>query len=57
MKKFAFIFFIAFAFNFNVKACPYQKMAEVDSKLYSNKNINTETLLRFLTLELKGSKS
>lgn len=56
MKKFAFIFFIAFAFNFNVKACPYQKMAEVDSKLYSNKNINTETFAKISNLRIEGEQ-
>ena len=30
-------------------ACPYQKMAEVDTKLYSEKNISSQTLQKFQT--------
>ncbi len=57
MKKFIFFLGLVFSFSFNVEACPYQKMAEVDSKLYSNKsNINTETFAKISNLRMEGEK-
>ena len=57
MKKFLFLFGFALLINFNAEACPYQKMAEVDSKLYSNKsNINTETFAKISNLRMQGEK-
>ena len=57
MKKTFLTFFMVFAFAFNLEACPYQKMAEVDSKLYSDRsNINTETFAKITNLRMQGEK-
>ena len=38
----------ALAFSLNIEACPYQKMAEVDSKIYSQDNkIEIVKFIRF----------
>lgn len=57
MKKLILSFFLAFIFSFNVEACPYQKMAEVDSKLYSDKEISTKTFSEITNLRMQGEKS
>tara|TARA_B100000963_G_C22145862_1_gene459600 strand:+ start:240 stop:482 length:243 start_codon:yes stop_codon:yes gene_type:complete len=57
MKKTFLTFCIAFAFAFNLDACPYQKMAEVDSKLFSDQSkINTETFAKISNLRIQGEK-
>tara|TARA_A100001015_G_scaffold296841_1_gene377652 strand:+ start:4238 stop:4483 length:246 start_codon:yes stop_codon:yes gene_type:complete len=57
MKYFLMIFSLVFAFSFNAEACPYQKMAEVDSKLFSNDNkINTETFAMVSNLRSQGEE-
>ena len=48
MKSFIFSLLMIFAISFSAQSCPYQKMA-VDTKLYSEKNISSQTLLKFLT--------
>ena len=58
MKKTIFAFCFALAFSFNIEACPYQKMAEVDSKLYSKENkINTQTFAKVSNLRMKGEEN
>lgn len=59
MKKIIICLTFAFAFTFssNIEACPYQKMAEVDSKLFSDKSdINTETFAKISTLRVQGAE-
>lgn len=56
MKNFIFSFFIMILIGFNAQSCPYQKMAEVDSKLYSNKNINTKTFAKISNLRMQGEE-
>ncbi len=57
MKKFILFFALVFAFSLNVEACPYQKMAEVDAKLYSSKsNVNAETFAKISNLRMEGEK-
>ena len=57
MKKTIFAFCFALALSFNIEACPYQKMAEVDSKLYSKENkINTQTFAKVSNLRMKGEE-
>jgi len=53
--KFLYIFF-AVAFSFSVEACPYQKMAEVDSKLYSENSVNSEKFAQITNLKVKGQE-
>ena len=56
MKSFIFSFFIITLISFNAQSCPYQKMAEVDSKLYSNKNISTKTFAKISNLRTQGEE-
>ncbi len=56
MKKFIFGFLMVTAISFNAQSCPYQKMAEVDSKLYSNKNISTKTFAKIANLRTQGEE-
>ena len=59
MKKIIICLTFVFAFTFasNIEACPYQKMAEVDSKLFSEKsNINTEKFAKISNLRVQGSE-
>ena len=57
MKKIIFSFLLAFVFAFNVESCPYQKMAEVDSMLYSKTTqINTKTFAQISNLRNQGEK-
>ena len=50
-------FLIAFALAFNAESCPYQKMAEVDSKLFTEKaNVNNETFAKISDLRAQGEK-
>ncbi len=44
------------AFCFRVEACPYQKMAEVDSKLYSETSVNSENFTKISNLKTKGQE-
>ena len=58
MHKILFIFLFTLAFSMNLEACPYQKMAEVDSKLYSNDyNIKPETFAKITNLRIEGEKA
>ena len=55
MKKIILAFCIVFAFSLKLEACPYQKMAEVDSKLYSKSSkINAETFAKISNLRMQG---
>ena len=59
MKKILICFAFAFAFTFasNTEACPYQKMAQVDSKLFSDKSeLNTETFAKISNLRVQGAE-
>ena len=51
MKKIIFCFCFALAFSLSVDACPYSKMTELDSKLFSDDSqISSLTLSqKFLT--------
>ena len=55
-KTLYFVFAVAVAFSFNLNACPYQKMAEVDSKLYSDNKINSEKFSKINNLRVKGQE-
>ena len=58
MKKIIFSFFATIAFSLTLDACPYQKMAEVDQKLYSkNSNIQPETFAKITNLRIQGEKA
>lgn len=46
--------FCAVAFCFSIEACPYQKMAEVDSKLHSETSVNSEKFTKISNLKTKG---
>ncbi len=57
MKKLILSFFMVLALSANANACPYQKMAEVDSKLYSGENkMNTETFAMISNLRMQGEE-
>ena len=57
MKKIIFSFLLAFVFALNVEACPYQKMAEVDSMLYSKTTqINSQTFAKISNLRNQGER-
>ena len=57
MKKTMFILSFVLFFSLDANACPYQKMAEVDSKLFSNKSsINTETFAQISNLRSQGAE-
>ena len=57
MKKIILCIAAAFVISTGVEACPYQKMAEVDSKLFSNKSsINTETFSKISNLRSQGAE-
>ena len=56
MKTFIFGFLLMTAISFNAYSCPYQKMAEVDSKLYTNKNINSQTFAEISNLRSQGEE-
>ena len=57
MKKIILCLAAAFVISTSAEACPYQKMAEVDSKLYSGENkINTETFAMVSNLRMQGEK-
>ena len=58
MKKNIFIFFAALSFSLALDACPYQKMAEVDQKLYSsNSNIQPEIFAKIANLRVEGENA
>ena len=57
MKKIILCLAAAFVISLSAEACPYQKMAEVDSKLFSNKSsINTETFAQISNLRSQGAE-
>ena len=57
MKKIILCLAATFVISTSVEACPYQKMAEVDSKLFSNKSsINTETFAQISNLRSQGAE-
>ena len=57
MKKIILCLAAAFVTSSNAEACPYQKMAEVDSQLFSNKgSINTETFAQISNLRSQGAE-
>lgn len=56
MKKITLLFSFILFLSLDVNACPYQKMAEVDTKLFSNKSINTQTFAKVSELRSKGEK-
>jgi len=57
MKKIIFCFCLALAFSLNVDACPYQKMAELDSKLFSDDNqISSQTFSKISNLKTQGEE-
>ena len=57
MKKIILCLAAAFFISSSAEACPYQKMAEVDSKLFSNKSsINTETFAQISNLRSQGAE-
>ena len=51
------LFIFALAFTSYLEACPYQKMAEVDEKLYSDSKINPETFAKISNLRMQGEKA
>ena len=54
MKKTIFTLFFVLALGFNAESCPYQKMAEVDTKLQTQvKNVKPETF-KINSLRLEG---
>lgn len=54
MKNIIFIFFFTIFLASNVSACPYQKMAEVNSKLIESQDINSKTLNEITILKQKS---
>ncbi len=57
MKNFITGFCLVFAFVISVEACPYQKMAEVDSQLFTKSNkIDTDTLNKITNLKIKSQE-
>ena len=56
MKSFIFGFLMISAISFSAQSCPYQKMAEVDTKLYSEKNINSQTFAKISNLRTQGEE-
>ena len=57
MKKIILCLAAALVISTSADACPYQKMAEVDSKLFSNKSsINTETFAQISNLRSQGAE-
>ncbi len=57
MKKIIFCFCFALAFSLNVNACPYQKMTELDSKLFSeDSQISSKTFAKISNLRTQGEE-
>ena len=58
MKKIFGVFFVFSIFIvFNVHACPYQSMAEIDKKLQKpNKNMSIEQISKISKLRFEGEK-
>ena len=57
MKKIIFCFCFALAFSLNVDACPYQKMTELDSKLFSdNSQISSQIFAKISNLRSQGEE-
>ena len=50
-------FCVVFAFSISVEACPYQKMAEVDSKLNLNvSKIDSKTFKKISDLKIESKE-
>jgi hypothetical protein len=57
MKKIMFCFCFALVFSLNVDACPYQKMTELDSKLFSdNSQISSQIFAKISNLRSQGEE-
>ena len=57
MKNILIGFISVFSFIVTVDACPYQKMAEIDSKLYlSSSKIDSKTLNEITVLKQKSQE-
>ena len=56
MKTFIFSLLMISTLSFSAHSCPYQKMAEVDTKLYSEKNINSQTFAKISNLRTQGEE-
>ena len=57
MKKIIFCFCLALAFSLNVNACPYQKMTELDSKLFSDDSqMSSQTFAKISNLRSQGEE-
>ncbi len=56
MKKILFLCSFVIFLSIDANACPYQKMAEVDTKLFSNKSINTQKFAQVSELRSKGEE-
>ena len=56
MKKILFLCSFVIFLSIYANACPYQKMAEVDTKLFSNKSINTQKFAQVSELRSKGEE-
>ena len=56
MKSFIFSLLMISAVSFSAHSCPYQKMAEVDTKLYSEKNISSQTFAKISNLRSQGEE-
>ena len=52
MKSFIFSLLMISAISFSAQSCPYQKMAEVDTKLYSEKNISSQTFAKISNFKI-----
>ena len=56
MKSFIFGCLMLSVISFSAQSCPYQKMAEVDTKLYSDKNISSQTFAKISNLRTQGEE-
>ena len=56
MKNFIFSLLMISAVSFSAHSCPYQKMAQVDTKLYSEKNISSQTFAKISNLRTQGEE-
>ena len=57
MRNIFLSFCVIFAFSINVEACPYQKMAEVDSKLNLNiSKIDSKTFKTISDLKIESKE-
>ena len=56
MKSFILGCLMLSVISFSAQSCPYQKMAEVDTKLYSEKNISSQTFAKISNLRSQGEE-